>query len=72
MDPITETFTPSRSAGLPYTLEPKRPLPSPPNTCEILRQALNTCIKREINGEFCHALYRMHKSQCTDTTDGEN
>ena len=64
MDPITETFTPDPS--------PKLPLPQPPSACELLGSAINTCAQREINAEFCHALNRMYKAQCTKVADEEN
>ena len=66
MDPITEVFTPSRSATAPYTQTPKLPLPSVPSTCELIESAMEHCVRYEMNGEVCQALARVHSKMCLD------
>ena len=72
MDPITEVFTPSRSAAAPYTPAPKLPLPTVPTTCGLLESAMEHCARHEVNGEFCQALARVHARMCDTPGAPEN
>ena len=72
MEPITQPFTPSQSAAMPYTQTPKLPLPRVPDTCELIASAMEHCMRHELNGEFCQALARVHTKMCMDSGQTEN
>ena len=70
MEPITQPFTASGSVTLPGSAPQKLPLPTAPSTCELIERALRTCTRRELDGEFCRAVRRVHRNKCVD--QGEN